>query len=61
MHQRSGFLPITETCQEFRTDIGNEYRGKVMFTDIWIDIDTGTAYGEHPALLRLDDKKVFYV
>lgn len=40
---------------------GNEYRGKVMFTDTWIDIDTGAAYGEHPVLFRLDDKKVFYV
>lgn len=40
---------------------GSEYRGRVIFTDTWIDIDTGAAYGEHPALLRLDDKKVFYV
>lgn len=40
---------------------GNEHRGKVLFTDTWIDIDTGAAYGEHPALLRLDDMKVFYM
>jgi len=41
--------------------LGREHRGKVLFTDTWIDIDTGATYGEHPALFRLDDHKVFYV
>lgn len=39
---------------------GPEHRGKVLFTDTWIDLDTGAAYGEAPALLRLEDLAVFY-
>ncbi len=39
---------------------GPEYTGKVIFTDTWIDIDTGSAAGLAPSLLRLDDLKVFY-
>lgn len=39
---------------------GLEYKGKPIFTDTWIDIDTGAGIGMNPALLRLDDLKVFY-
>lgn len=39
---------------------GNEYRGKIVKTDTWIDIDTGAGIGLAPCLLRLDDMKVFY-
>lgn len=39
---------------------GPEYEGKAIFTDTWIDIDTGAACGESPMLLRLDDMKEFY-
>ncbi len=38
---------------------GNEYKGKILITDTWIDIDTGAAMGNSPTLLRLDDMKVF--
>ena len=39
---------------------GPEYKGKAIFTDTWIDIDTGSACGGSPMLLRLDDLKAFY-
>ena len=39
---------------------GEEYRGRVVKTRTFINIDTGAAYGEAPALLRLDDLEVFY-
>ena len=39
---------------------GKEYTGKVLKTRTWIDIDVGAAYGQKPALLRLDDLKEFY-
>ncbi len=39
---------------------GEEYRGRIIITPTWINIDTGAAYGEGPALLRLDDMEVFY-
>lgn len=39
---------------------GNEYIGKILKTDTWIDIDVGIAMGQAPALLRLDDMKEFY-
>ncbi|MBQ8575490.1 MAG: metallophosphoesterase [Clostridia bacterium] len=39
---------------------GEEYRGKAIVTDTWIDIDTGAAAGQAPMLLRLDDMKEFY-
>lgn len=39
---------------------GEEYRGKVLFTRTWINIDAGAAEGLPPALLRLDDNNVFY-
>lgn len=40
---------------------GEEYRGKAIFTDTWINIDTGAAAGLSPMLLRLDDLKEFYM
>ena len=40
---------------------GDEYTGKAVFTDTWIDIDTGAAGGRSPMLLRLDDLKEFYM
>jgi serine/threonine protein phosphatase 1 len=39
---------------------GDEYTGRAVFTDTWIDIDTGAAGGRSPMLLRLDDLKEFY-
>ena len=38
---------------------GEEYDGQPLFTDTWIDIDSGAAYGRAPVLLRLDDLKWF--
>ncbi len=38
---------------------GKEYRGRIIRTDTWVDIDVGAAYGEAPVLLRLDDGKCF--
>ncbi|MBQ8782636.1 MAG: metallophosphoesterase [Clostridia bacterium] len=39
---------------------GNEYQGRAIVTDTWIDIDTGAARGLPPMLLRLDDMKEIY-
>ncbi len=39
---------------------GKEYTGKIIRTKTWIDIDVGAAYGQKPALLRLDDLQEFY-
>ena len=39
---------------------GDEYKGKAVVTDTWIDIDTGAASGMPPMLLRLDDMQEFY-
>ncbi len=39
---------------------GSEYAGRAIFTDTWINIDTGAASGGSPMLLRLDDMKEFY-
>ncbi len=39
---------------------GEDYRGRAIVTDSWIDIDTGASLGLHPMLLRLDDMKEFY-
>lgn len=36
-------------------DFGGEYAGKILTADTWIDVYAGS-----PALLRLDDGKVFY-
>lgn len=39
---------------------GEKYRGKIIKTETWIDIDTGAADGKtEPVLLRLDDMKEF--
>lgn len=40
---------------------GDEYRGKIIKSDTYINIDVGAACGHPPVLLRLDDKKVFYL
>lgn len=37
------------------------YEGKLLKTDSWIDVDTGSAYGDPPMLLRLDDMREFYL
>ena len=39
---------------------GSKYKGKVMKTETWIDIDTGAVLGGTPMLLRLDDMREFY-
>ena len=39
---------------------GEEHRGRIITTRTWINIDAGAAGGLPPALLRLDDMKVFY-
>ena len=38
---------------------GEEYRGRIIRTDTWINIDVGAAYGEEAVLLRLDDLEEF--
>jgi serine/threonine protein phosphatase 1 len=40
---------------------GEQYRGKILHTDTWIDLDTGSGYDQSPALLRLEDMKEFYM
>ena len=35
--------------------------GRILHTQTWIDIDVGAAYGNPPALLRLDDLTEFYL
>lgn len=39
---------------------GDEYRGKILKTPTWVDIDVGAGLGLSPAMLRLDDMKEFY-
>lgn len=39
---------------------GEEYRGRILRTESWINIDAGVSMGCGPALLRLDDLKEFY-
>lgn len=39
---------------------GEEFKGRAVVTDTWIDIDTGVSCGFSPMLLRLDDLKEFY-
>lgn len=39
---------------------GPEYKGRAVRTETWINIDTGSAMGLAPMLLRLDDMKEFY-
>jgi len=38
---------------------GETYRGKILKTRTWIDIDVGAGYGMEPVLLRLDDMQEF--
>ncbi len=38
---------------------GDIYDGKPVFTETWINIDAGAAYGNKPVILRLDDLEVF--
>lgn len=40
---------------------GKEHAGRAIFTDTWIDIDTGAACGKDPMLLRLDDLTAIYM
>lgn len=40
---------------------GEQYRGRALRTDTWIDIDVGVAYGHAPMLLRLDDLEEYYL
>ena len=40
---------------------GEEYEGKIIITDTWIDIDAGAGAGFPPVLLRLDDMKQFTI
>lgn len=40
---------------------GSQYKGKILRTETWIDIDVGVPYGNPPALLRLEDLKEFYL
>ncbi len=39
---------------------GEEYKGKAIKTETWINVDVGAARGNPPMLLRLDDMKEFY-
>ena len=38
---------------------GDEYEGKIIKTETWIDIDVGAGFGRQPVLLRLDDMNEF--
>lgn len=40
---------------------GGQYKGKILKTGTWINVDVGAAMGLPPALLRLDDLKEFYL
>ncbi len=40
---------------------GDGFKGKILKTDTWIDIDVGVPYGNTPALLRLDDLEEIYL
>ena len=39
---------------------GSGYKGRLLRTETWINIDTGAAAGGSPMLLRLDDLAEFY-
>lgn len=39
---------------------GENFKGKVIKTETWIDVDVGAGLGLNPMLLRLDDMKEFY-
>lgn len=38
---------------------GEEYRGRIIKTGTWTNIDAGAGFGEKPVLYRLDDEKEF--
>ena len=40
---------------------GDKFKGIILKTDTWIDIDVGVPYGNAPALLRLDDLEEIYL
>lgn len=40
---------------------GNEYLGKIVKTDTWINVDVGVGIGQEPCLLRLDDMTEFFM
>ena len=40
--------------------LGEEYKGRAVVTDTWIDIDVGAGLGLDPMFLRLDDMKEIY-
>lgn len=40
---------------------GPQYKGKILRTRTWIDVDVGVPYGNAPALLRLDDLTEHYL
>lgn len=46
----------TPTCV-----FGEQYKGKIVKTDTWTDIDVGAANGYKPALLCLDTMEEFYM
>lgn len=39
---------------------GEQFLGRAIRTNTWMDIDSGAAVGNHPMLLRLEDMKEFY-
>lgn len=39
---------------------GNEYLGKTVKTDSFVNVDVGVGIGQEPCLIRLDDMKEFY-
>lgn len=38
---------------------GDEYEGKIIKTNTWIDIDVGAGFGREPVLVRLEDMKEY--
>lgn len=40
---------------------GEKYKGKIIKTDTWVNIDVGAGYGYAPIMLRLDDMVQFSV
>ena len=40
---------------------GQEYKGKILRTATWINVDVGVSFSNPPVLLRLDDLAEFYL
>lgn len=38
---------------------GDEYEGKIIKTDTWIDIDVGAGFGREPVMVRLEDMREY--